>query len=169
MKTLKYLILFSLTFAFVSCSNDDDIPPYPFTQDNLIGKYQLDYLRSKKVSYDYVDNNIPIKITTSSEADTFSMTYEFGSNDTVTLNGTYRITQLKKVLDKTIDSSYIKVFDQEKLPYRMFPEQRELVIDGVRYQVKDYSSTEFTLLRKTKTLDDNGKEVIFKKELRLSK
>lgn len=125
-------------FTITSCSSDDDNTVlYEFNQKNVIDQYQLQALREREEKTIHVQG-IPIDVVTDTEGDTFGVSWDFSSNDTLTLDGSYRVKEQRNVEGKGSDTIYIVHKDNEKLSYSVKPDKNEIVIDGVVYQVRDF-------------------------------
>src|SRR5690554_6546679 len=95
MKLTRILSLILLAFVAISCSNDDDnVDIYDFNKANLTGTYTLTKYETKEVKTEDV-NGLDVTTTTLSTGDTFSVTATFDSNNICTLNGTFRIVEVK--------------------------------------------------------------------------
>lgn len=168
MKSLKFIIVFAFALATISCSKDDNNnSSYNYNKDNLLGKYKLKSLKSKMVKTIKVDG-FDVVTTTTSEGDTFSVSYQFASNNTVTKNGTYRITETKTQNTQTSDTTYIVVLEDKKVDYSVNQDKNELTLNGSTYKVSNFNSTGFKL-NLDETTENNGEERKFTKKLEFSK
>ncbi len=144
MKTIKYFALFALIVSVLSCSDDDSITPV--NKDTLTGTYQLNAYSSVETKTEII-NGFEIETTTSIEGDTFDMHYSFQDNDTVVLNGTYRLVETKKLNEQTSDTSYIVNIDNKALPYQINTAQTDLTIGETTYLIKNFNESSFTLVK----------------------
>lgn len=169
MKLLKSTLVLVFAMAMISCSSDDDNNnSYDFTKDNLFGKYPLQTLKTKLVKTTTVDG-FDVTTTTESEGDTFDASYDFSSNNEVTKTGTYRITETKTQNGQSTDTTYIVVLDGEKVDYSVNESKNELTMDGLKYDVSNFTATGFKLNHSKTTEDSDGNERIFTKKLVFSK
>lgn len=166
MKNLKFIALFALIIGFVSCSSDDDKNSFSFNKENLIGSHSLKAFSSEEIRKDFV-NGFLVETKTTREGDTFGLQYDFGTDNRVTLNGTFRITQLKRQGSNTSDTTYIVNYNNEKLVYSVDADQKVLTIDGNEYDVKKFreGGFELSLLQET-TEGQNSK--VYKEEMRFT-
>jgi len=164
MKALKFFFLFTFAVALVSCSSDDDNPGYEFNQDNLMGTYDLTSLHSKRVKTVNVEG-FDIETTTTKEGSTFDCIYDFGSDNKVTLNGTYLISETKKQNGNTSDTTYIVNLSDEKVDYAVNADEKELTLDGETYKVSNFSESGFKLKLSRSGTDEDGNDTEFTKEM----
>lgn len=164
MKTLKFFFLFAFSIALVSCSSDDDNPSYEFNKDNLMGSYDLTSLHSKRIKTVNVEG-FDIETTTTQEGSTFDCSYKFGSDNKVTLNGTYLITETKKQNGHTNDTTYIVNLNDKKLDYAVNADQQELTLDNDTYNVSNFSESGFKLKLSRSGTDEDGNDTEFTKEM----
>src|SRR5690625_5110022 len=122
MRKLKFVMLLALAIAFVSCSSDDDNGSNKYNKENLVGQYQLKSFDSKEIKIIEVEG-FEIETKTTSEGDTFNLSYDFANNNEVTLNGNFRITQVKKQGNNTSDTTFIVNHNEEKLNYKLKSDQ----------------------------------------------
>lgn len=168
MKKLKFIVLFALVAGFVGCSSDDDNGSNKLNQENLIGTYNLKSFESKDVKQVEVEG-FEVKTTTTSEGDTFSLTYDFDENNKVTLDGNYRVTQKKKQGSNTTDTTFIRNYNNEEFSYNLNQDEKTLTIDGEEYNVKGFSSSGFELLQSVQTISENGTVRDYTEKMRLAK
>ena len=169
MKNLKFIVALSLAIVFASCSSDDDNGGdiYEFTKENLTGIYQLKTFSSLDEKYTVIDEDFdPIKTTTTSEGDTFNLTYDFAENDEVTLNGNFRVEQVKEQGNNSTDTTYIVNYNEEVLSYSINEEERTLTIDGREYEVKGFESSGFELRHADESVDENGNTKKYSEKMR---
>src|SRR5690554_145907 len=167
MKVLKSIFLFLLAIATVSCSSDDD-GGYPYTKNNLTGTYSLVYLQSTKVKTVIVDG-FEVVTTTETKGDTFDATYAFSADNKVVKNGSYRIVEKITQNNQTQESARIIVLDNEEVNYSVQESVKKLTIDGVTYDVSQFSATGFRLKRTESFEDSDGASIEFTEELCFTK
>lgn len=138
------------------CSKDDDgDDAYHYTKNNLTGTYSITYFQTKKV--ETVDvNGFDVTTTTVSTGDTFNVTATFDSNDILTLDGTYRIMEVKTQGDQSTENPYIVVLDSEKEEYSVNANTSELTFGGRTYKVSGFGRTGFNISMEKTTIKDNG-------------
>lgn len=170
MKITKFFFLFSLVVAMVSCNKDDDNgqAAYDLNKENLTGSYSLNFFESKKIETVKV-SGFDVITTTTSTGDTFDARFEFATNNTVTSNGTYRITQIITQGNQTTNDARIIVLNNEVTGYSVNPASSELTIDGSTYRVSDFSPTGFTIKISKTTTEPNGDSYVYTEERRFKK
>lgn len=168
MKLTKLIFLFAITLATVSCNKDDDNNSYDYNKSNLTGTYSLTYFKSKEVKTEQV-SGFEVTTTTTSTGDTFEITYDFASNNTVTLDGTYRIVDVIKQGDQTTDDAHTEVRNSETSGYAVSQSTKELTIDGSTYKVRDFSPTGFKITLSETNTESNGDNIVYTEELRFTK
>lgn len=168
MKNLKFVMLLALAIAFVSCSSDDDNGNNDFNQENLVGQYQLKSFDSKEIKILEVEG-FEIETKTTSEGDTFNLSYDFASNNQVTLDGNFRVEEVKKQGGNTSDSTYIMNYNEETLSYMINEDQGTLTMDGKEYKVQSFNSNGFKIHHKEVTTDGEGNSREYEENMRFSK
>jgi|SRR5690625_468503 len=168
MKNLRFVTLILLAIVFISCSSDDDNGSQKLTKENFVGTYQLKSYSSTETKKSKVEG-FTIETKTTSEGDTFNLTYDFANNNEVTLNGNFRITQVKKQGNNTSDTTFIVNHNEEKLNYNLQSEQKRLKIDGKDYDVKRFNANGFELHHSEKTSDGEGNSREYEEKMRFSK
>lgn len=168
MRNLKFIMLLALMVAFVSCSSDDDNGSNKYTKENLLGKYELKSFSSKQVKTIEVEG-FEIETKTTSEGDTFNLSYLFANNNEVTLNGNFRIQEVKKQGSNSSDSTYIVNHNEEVLSFMVNEDQKLLTIDGKEYEVKGFSSNGFELRHEESGIDENGNSREYQEKMRFVK
>src|SRR5690606_27640127 len=113
-------------------------------KDNLTGTYSVNYFQSKEVKTQDV-NGFNVTTTTTSTGDTFDVTSNFDSNDVRTINGTYRVKEVKTQGDQTGETAYIVVLNNEKKSYSVNASTSELTIGNKTYKVTGFSRTGFKI------------------------
>lgn len=166
MKAIKSLFVFLIIISAVACSKDDS-PRYEYNKNNLTGTYSLVYLESKEVKTVKVDG-FDVVTTTELKGDTFSTTYSFSSDNSLTKDGTYRVVETKTQNDQTQETSYIVVLDNEQVSFSVQEDARLLTIEGVSYDVSHFNETGFRIKR-TESREVEGMTVDFEEELRFEK
>lgn len=166
MKLIKSFIIFVMVLSVAACSKDDS-SKYHYNKNNLTGTYSLNYLKSKEVKTVKIDG-FDVVTTTELTGDTFSVTYSFSSDNSLTKNGTYRIVEKKTQNNQTQESSYIVVLDNEVESYSVQESAKLLTINGVSYEVVNFNETGFRLKR-SETTEVEGVVVEFEEELRFEK
>jgi len=92
MKNLKFILLFTVSIAMLSCGNDDDSSGPDLTAANITGTYNLTFLEFTDVVTRVLDVGT-IVTTTEGVADTFDdSNIVFNANGTFTVEFQYRIT-----------------------------------------------------------------------------
>jgi hypothetical protein len=169
MKLTKLIFVIALAIAAVGCNKDDDSSDsYEFNQTNLRGTYSLNFFKSKEVETVNV-NGFDVVTTTTKTGDTFDATADFASDNTVTYNGTYRVTIVVKQGDQTNEDAEIIVLDNETEGYSVNAAAKELTIDGSTYKMSNFTPTGFTLKLSETTTESNGDNTVYTEEIRLSK
>lgn len=168
MRNLKFVILLAITIAFVSCSSDDDNGSNKYNQENLLGEYQLKSFSSTEIKKSQVEG-FTIETKTTSEGDTFNLTADFANNSEVTLDGNFRMEEVKKQGNNTVDSTYIVNFNQEKLNYSVNSDQKLLTVDGKEYEVKGFNSNGFEIRHSELTTDGEGNSRDYQEKMRFIK
>jgi len=168
MKNLKFIVVLALAIIFVGCSSDDDNgSDNSFSKENLIGVHNLKSYNSIDEKYTIIDEDFdPIKTTTTSEGDTFNLTYDFAENNEVTLNGNFRVEQVKEQGNNSSDTTFIVNYNNEILDYNANEEEKTLTIDGKKYEVKNFKASSFELRHSEETVDDNGNTKKYSEKLR---
>lgn len=83
------------------------------------------------------------------------MRYSFDSNDKVTLDGTYRISERTTQNEQVKDSAYIVVKNEKAESYAVRSSLNELDLSGITYEVTNFSRQGFKISHKeTKVVDD---------------
>jgi len=168
MKLSKLIFLFVLSIAAISCSSDDDNNSYDYNTDNLVGTYELTYLKSKEV--ETVDvNGFDVVTTTTATGDTFDVSVVFAPNNTTTTNGTYRITETVTQGNQTTTDAYIVVINNETTGYSVNTATSELTIDGSTYKVSNFNATGFKINLSETITEPNGDSTVYTEELRFTK
>jgi PBP1b-binding outer membrane lipoprotein LpoB len=169
MKFTKLILLFVLTIAAVGCSSDDDNnDTYDYNKDNLTGTYKLTYFQTKEVETVNV-NGFDVVTTTTAVGDTFNFNVVFATNNTVTADGTYRITETIVQGSQSNTDTYIIDVDNEVTGYSVNAATAELTLDGDTYKVSNFSPTGFTITLAETFVEPNGDSSVFNSELRFSK
>lgn len=155
MRYISYFLSLIFIAALFSCSKDSEVEEeFRYNQDNLLGKYALKSYEKKEVFTEEI-RGFTVVTKIESKGDTFDMHYSFDSNDKVTLNGTYRITERVTQNDQVKDSAYIVVKNQEAESYAVRSSLRELDISQITYEVTDFSRQGFKIYhRDSKVVDD---------------
>ncbi len=169
MKSIKFLsFLFMVLIAF-GCSKDDDgVESYHYSKNNLTGTYSITYYQTKIV--ETVDvNGFDVTTTTTSTGDTFNITATFDSNDILTLDGTYRVVEVKTQSGQSTENPYIVVKDDEKMSYSVKENTSELTFDNRTYKVSDFGRTGFKIQREKTTVADNGDTTVYTENWTFSK
>lgn len=154
MKSLKFLFVLSLVFAIAACSSSDDGDDYDFVKDNLVGKYNLAYYKSTETTKVMVEG---FEVTTKTvlDADTYGMTYDFGADNILTMDGTYRVLKKKTQAGQTTDTIYIVSRNNEKVSYNVLPAFDQLLIQAGTYEVRDFNPNGFKVVREE---EDSNRE-----------
>src|SRR5690625_2077784 len=168
MRKLKFVMLLALAIAFVSCSSDDDNGSNKYNKENLVGQYQLKSFDSKEIKIIEVEG-FEIETKTTSEGDTFNLSYDFANNNEVTLNGNYRIEEVKKQGNNTSDSTYIVNYNEEVLSFMVNEDEKTLTIDGKEFKVQTFNSNGFKIRHTDVTIDGSGISREYEENLRFSK
>lgn len=169
MKLNKLMFLFVLAAVAMGCSKDDDgTPPYNYSKENLTGTYNLIYLENKEVETINV-NGFDVVTTTTQVGDTFNVATVFASNNTVTADGTYRVTETVSQNGQTNTQTYIIDLDNETTGYSVNSATNQLTIDGSTYTVHDFSPTGFRITLSETTTESNGDHTVYTEEMRFSK
>lgn len=85
MKNLKFILLFAISIAMLSCGDDDDgSSSSDLTIDNIAGTYNLTFLESTFVEVEQINAGGTATTTTEEVGDTFQ-----DSNIVLNSNGTY--------------------------------------------------------------------------------
>ena len=164
-------IISLLVFAVVafSCSSDDDGDgAYNYNKDNLTGTYSLTSYKTKEVKTIKVEG-FNVITTTVSTGDTFSVTAIFDSNNIRTMNGTYRIMEVKTQGNETSENAYIVVLENDKKSFSVNASTSELTVGDKTYKVSEFGRTGFKIKMEKTTVKDNGdntgysEEWVFKK------
>ncbi len=169
MKLNKLMFLFVLAAVAMGCSKDDDgTPPYNYNKENLTGTYNLIYLESKEVETVNV-NGFDVVTTTTQVGDTFNVPVVFASDNTVTANGTYRVTETTSQGNQSNTETYIIDLDHEVSGYSVNAATTQLTIDGSTYMVHDFNPTGFRITLSETTTEPNGDHTVYTEEMRFSK
>ena len=148
--------------------HDDGAPAYEYNKDNLTGTYKLTFLESKEV--ETVDvNGFDVVTTTTFVGDTFDVSAVFAANNTLTTNGTYRITETRTQGNNSETDTYIIVINNETVGYSVNEGSDELTIDGSTYKVSNFSANGFTIKLTETTTEPNGDNTVYTEEIRLEK
>lgn len=164
----KILVLFIGIFSavIIGCSKDEGGESYDYSYDNLLGKYSLTSFEKKVVITETVQS-FPVVTKTTSKGDTFSITYIFNSDNKVTQDGTYRITEKKEQDNRVRDTAYIVVRNQYKQSFSTKVSAQELEMGGITYKVKDFSVKGFKISHQgEKTVDGVKTETTIEAEFR---
>lgn len=155
MRHISYFLSFIFIAVLFSCSKDSDVEEeFRYNQDNLLGRYALKSYEKKEVITEEI-RGFTVVTEIDSKGDTFDMNYSFDSNDKVTLNGTYRITERVTQNGQVKDSAYIVVKNDKAESYAVRSSLRELDISRITYEVKDFTRQGFKIShRDTKVVDD---------------
>ena len=169
MKVLKFFVLFAFAATIVSCSNDDGPAPvtFEFNKANLLGNYQLESLQSKETKTQNV-NGFDVTTVTEKLASTIDFSFEFSSDDQVTLNGNYVIGETKTQGTQQTDTTYIVNVNLLETPYSINEEDKTLTLDNKTYEVVNFSENGFNLKIHLEETLQNGTRV-YTEELRLNK
>src|SRR5690554_1372603 len=128
MKLTKILSLILIVTVALSCNKDDDgVDAYNYNKANLTGTYTLTKFETKEVKTEDV-NGFNVTTTTISTGDTFSVTATFDSNDICTMDGTFRIVEVKTQGNDRNENSYIVVIDNETESYSVLTSTSELTL-----------------------------------------
>lgn len=164
MKLTKLLSIILVALIISSCSKDDDgSDAYNFNKDNLTGTYTVNYFQSKEVKTQDV-NGFNVTTTTTSTGDTFDVTSNFDSNDVRTINGTYRVKEVKTQGDQTGETAYIVVLNNEKKSYSVNASTSELTIGNKTFKVTGFSRTGFKINMTKSTTENNGDTTVYTEE-----
>lgn len=164
MKLTKYISILVLTFAVLSCSkSDDSADSFNYNKDNLAGTFSLTGFKSKKVKTVEVDG-FKVTTTTVATGDTFQVLYKFDSNNVVTTDGTYRVTEVKTQSGESTQDAYIIVLDNDKINYQVKEATNELVLDGKTFKVNNFTRTGFKINFEETTVQENGDTTVFEEE-----
>lgn len=166
MKTLRILMIMFLAVAAVSCNKDDDGPePFQYNAETLKGTYNLTFFQTIEVATEDV-SGFDVVTTTTSTGDTFDFTAIFAANNTVTTNGTYRVSETAVQGDQTTNNAYIEVVNNEVSGYSVISANNTLTIDGQAFIVSNYSQNGFTITANETTNFPNGDTTVTSVELR---
>ncbi len=171
MKITKLIMLFVLTLAAVGCNKDDDDngpAAYDYNKDNLTGTYKLVFLETEEVETIDV-NGFDVITTTTSVGDTFNVTLVFASNNTVSIDGNYRITETVTQGNQTNTSTYIVDIDNETSGFSVNAATAELTIDGSTYKVSNFTPTGFQVNLTETTTEPNGDSTVYTEEMHFTK
>ncbi len=168
MKLTKLIFLFVLSIAAISCSKDDDNDTYDYNKDNLTGTYKITFFESREVETVNV-SGFDVVTTTTSTGDTFNISAVFASNNTLTVDGTYRITETVTQGSQSSTETYIVDLDNETSGYSVNAATAELTIDGSTYKVSNFSPTGFKINLSETTTQPNGDNTVYTEELRFTK
>ncbi len=169
MKLTKLIFLFILSVVVISCSKDDDNDTsYDYNKDNLTGTYKLISYQSQEVETVNV-SGFDVVTTTTSTGDTFDVTAVFASNNTVTLDGSYRVTETVTQGNQSTTDAYIVVLSNETSGYVVNAATTELTIDGSTYKVSNFSSTGFQINLSETTTQPNGDNTVYTEEFVFTK
>ena len=171
MKLTKLILLFVLAVATVGCNKDDDDngpAPYEYNKDNLTGTYKLIFFESQEVETVNV-SGFDVITTTTAVGDTFNVNVVYASNNTVTVDGTYRITETITQGSQSNTDTYIVDVDNEISGYSVNAATTELTIDGSTYKVTNFSPTGFQINLSETTTEPNGDNTVYTEELRFTK
>lgn len=146
MKLTKIISLIVIAVIALSCNKDDDNNAYNFNKDNLTGTYSVSAFQSKEVKTKMVEG-FNVVTTIISTGDTFDdLTVIFDSNDIRTMDGTYRIKEVKSQDNKPdIVHFDIIVLNNEKKSYAVNANTSELTIGNKKYKVSGFSRTGFKI------------------------
>ncbi len=170
MKSTKILSLIFLAVVILSCSKDDDGPVdvYDYNKANLTGTYSLTKYETKEVKTQDV-NGFDVITTTVSTGDTFSVSVTFDSNDICTIDGTFRIVEVKTQGTERTETSYIEVLNELTKPYIVHANTTELTLGDSKYKVSDFTRTGFRINLTETIVEENGDSTVYTKELILKK
>jgi len=170
MKFTKLIILFSLSLVVLSCSKDDDggTPVFEYNKNNLVGTYNLTYFHSEEVETIDV-NGFDVVTTTISDGDTFNVTAVFAADNTLTIDGTYRINVTVEQGGQTTNNALIIDLDNEVSEYSVNAAASELTLDTLTFNVSNFSPTGFHITRSETTTEPNGDNTVTFLEMRFSK
>lgn len=164
MKLTKLFSILVIALVTLSCSSSDDSSDtYNYNKDNLTGTYSLFAFKSKKVKTVDVDG-FNVTTTTVSTGDTFNVTYKFDSNDILTMDGTYRVAEVKTQGGDSSQDAYIVVLNNETESYLVNASTFELTLADKTYRVSDFSRTGFKINYEKTTVEDNGDNTVFTEE-----
>jgi len=171
MKLTKLILLFVLAVAAVSCNKDDDDngpAPYEYNKDNLTGTYKLTYFQSEEIETVNV-NGFDVVTTTVSTGDTFDVLTVFASNNIITSDGSYRITETITQGGQTITDAYIVILNNETTGYSVNAAGGKLTIEGNTYDVSNFTPTGFQINLDETTTEPNGDSTVYREEIRFTK
>ncbi len=164
MKLTKLFSILLIAVVSFSCSkSDDSSDAYQFNKDNLTGTYSLNSFKSKEIKTIKVEG-FDVVTTIVSTGDTFDMMYKFDSNNVLTKDGTYRVTEVKTLGGETSQETYIIDLDGETESYSVNANTTELTIKDITYQVSNFSRTGFKISYEYVTVEENGNKVEYNEE-----
>lgn len=169
MKAMKFFVVFAFAATIISCSNDDaPAPPtFEFNKANLVGNYQLESLQSTETKTQNV-NGFDVTTVTETVASTINFTYEFSSDNQVTLNGNYVIDETKTQGTQQTDTTYIVDINFLETVFSINEAEKTLTMNNKTYEVVNFSENGFNLkLHLEETLQDGTR--VYTEELRLNK
>ena len=150
MNFTKLIFLFTLAFATVSCSSDDDgNAPYVFNNTNLSGNYKTTLLTGD-IEQTYLVNGTEVKSTIKIVGDTFQLTTVFGTDGSYSATGQYRTETKTTTAGNTVTETEIVVVDDQGT-YVISEDKKNftLTIDGESetYDVALFNETKLNLKR----------------------
>lgn len=163
MKSLKLVLFLSLAIVLGSCSSDDDgSNPDRLTEENFFGKYDLTSYKSKEVRTIKDDEDLdPYDLITEKEGDYYKMSYDFQESGKLVRDGLYTYVERKRRGDgepteKTKDENK----RDEELNYSLDLDEKKVLFDGREYEIKNFSSSGFTLNYSNEEEKDGGNESV---------
>jgi len=169
MKLTKLFSVLLIALITISCSKSDDSSnTFDYNKDNLAGTFSLTAFKSKKIKTVKVEG-FDVTTTTVATGDTFDVLYKFDSDNVVTMDGTYRVTEVKTQGGESSQDAFIIVLNSEKINYLVKEATTELTLDGKTFKVNNISRTGFKINFEETLVEDNGDNTVFTEEWVFSK
>lgn len=164
MNLTRIISLLVIAFVAFSCSSDDDGDgAYNYNKNNLTGTYSVSAYETKEVKTVDVDG-FDVVTTIVSTGDTFDVSVTFDSNDTRTMNGTYRINEVKTQGGQRSESARIVVVENDKKTYSVNTSASEITIGNTTYKVSGFGRTGFKINMEERTDKPNGDSTVYTEE-----
>lgn len=164
MKLTKLFSILMLAVVLLGCSSSDDSSnAYNYNKDNLTGTYSLTAFQSKEIKTVKVEG-FDVITTIVSTGDTFDVTNRFDSNNVLTMDGTYRVTEVKTQGGETSEDAFIIVLENDQQTYSVNANTSELTLTGKTYKVNDFGRTGFKINFEKTTVQDNGDNTVYTEE-----
>ncbi len=165
MKLTKFLFLFTLAIAAVSCNKDDDnsVDPYTLSTTNFVDTYKLKFLEVKEVETVTFNNGTTSTSSSVTVGSVFQNTnFVFNADNTFTASGLFNtVTTVTNPDGSTETGTTVIVNLDESGTYILNTTSNKLTVTDSSgtvsaYDITKYTETEMTLYSEETTTSGNS-------------